>query len=171
MVFVGSRKTTPYQQDRYMAKLGAWSANKVLRVLAKPAQVTPAQLRDVVAYTLLDRGLRVGGVAARSGKNARVYVARKIPPGFSRREVVRHELFHAKVPILWKSEVLAHLYGGLRSKRRGVSPMGALRSLKTLAVSRPDRLAAEVGLAYGGYAAVRNRNRRRAERSRLQHRR
>ena len=32
-------------------------------------------------------------------------------------EIIAHENFHAKVPILGNSEFLAHLYGGIRSKR------------------------------------------------------
>lgn len=37
------------------------------------------------------------------------------------RDVVNHEEFHRKVPILGRSEILAYLYGGLKSKKNELS--------------------------------------------------
>jgi hypothetical protein len=57
-----------------------------------------------------------------------------------KRNVYYHEMFHANRPILGKSEILAHAYGGYKSGQ-GVGRM-LLRAAKT----RPIRVSLETGL-------------------------
>lgn len=80
--------------------------------------------------------------------------------------VVNHEGFHLK-PIIGKSEILAHIYGGLKGKKGKLDYKGALKQYGHLwrsswgpgiakaRLARPIiEHAAIGGLGYGGYKGV-----------------
>ena len=59
-----------------------------------------------------------GGYAYPGSKHATI-INRQDHPPHVRRNILAHEAFHAKHPILGRSEVLAHAYGGWRAPRHG----------------------------------------------------
>ncbi len=64
-----------------------------------------------------------------------------------RREILSHEAFHANMPIVGKSEILAHIYGGAKSgKTIKESIKGGAKGLKHLIKTAPEMAALEVGL-------------------------
>lgn len=64
-----------------------------------------------------------------------------------RREMLSHEAFHANMPILGKSEILAHIYGGAKSEKAiKESLKGGAKGLKHLIKTAPEMAALEVGL-------------------------
>jgi len=82
-------------------------------------------------------------------------VSRQFPCGL--RSVVNHEAFHLK-PVVGYSETLAHIAGGLKSRKGSLSPWNAAKSYAHLWRTRPDRALVEHGVAggigYGGYKGV-----------------
>jgi hypothetical protein len=62
------------------------------------------------------------------------------------REILRHELFHLK-PIVGQSEALAHLWGGLHSKKGKLDFGAAKKSYRYAWELRPNRMKLEHGLA------------------------
>lgn len=71
------------------------------------------------------------------------------------REVVNHEAFHLK-PVVGKSETLAHIAGGLRSRKGTISPTGAAKAYAHLWRTRPIRALLEHGIVGGSaYGASR----------------
>lgn len=85
----------------------------------------------------------------------------KQQPRSKRRMVLAHEAFHARTPVLGRSEIAAHLYGGWKANKGGKrvwsgDGTGALNELGHLARTRPDRLGIELALLAGaGYAGYR----------------
>jgi len=63
-----------------------------------------------------------------------------------RRNFLAHESFHANNKILGRSEFLAHLYGGAKSRSKFFSQEGIGGSAKAFAQTRPDRVILELGL-------------------------
>lgn len=63
------------------------------------------------------------------------------------RETVMHEKFH-KIPVIGKSEILAHLYGGAFNR----TPYSMLRAVDMLTGSRPRRVLGEMGIGLGTIA-------------------
>jgi hypothetical protein len=64
-----------------------------------------------------------------------------------RREILSHEAFHANVPILGQSEILAHIYGGAKSEKAiKESLKGGAKGLKHLIKTAPETVALETGL-------------------------
>ena len=74
----------------------------------------------------------------------------KEAPGF-RRNILAHEAFHANVPVLGHSEILAHTYGGAKAGR-GLkeSLKGGAAGLGGAVLTRPGRVGIEVGLVGAG---------------------
>lgn len=83
---------------------------------------------------------------------------RKEPKAF-RRMVIAHEAFHAKTPIIGRSETLAHLYGGFRSGAKPTSENGVFGQYGHLWKTRPLLAAAEHAVAGGAaYGTVKGLN-------------
>ena len=82
--------------------------------------------------------------------------------GITRRGIVAHEAFHSRTPILGRSELLAHAYGGWHS-RRGAGIGERLKdaggqiahAFKTRPETVRKELAIAGGTALGGYLAYR----------------
>jgi len=82
--------------------------------------------------------------------------------GITRRGIVAHEAFHSRTPILGRSEILAHAYGGWHS-RRGAGIGERLKDvggqISHAFKTRPDRVEKELaiagGTALGAYLAYR----------------
>jgi len=113
---------------------------------------------------LKKRPSALAGTIAKGKKGSKLYMSRtglktvaKIqnrPLKEVTRDMVHHEAFHKNVPVLGQSEILAHLYGGLKSKKGKISPTGAVKSLGMLAESRPGRLGVEAAMVGVPTAAV-----------------
>ena len=127
------------------------------------------QLRKIVHEEFAGN---IGGTLepARRGRPARLWVAQETisrpaqermrrDVGIGLRGVVAHEAFHAATPVLGKSEILAHAYGGWHDRRRASTAQRLGRGFQQighLARSRPSRFAIEAALAAGvGYGAYR----------------
>ena len=114
-------------------------------------------VKDQLLRQMSGAGTRIGGTIAQGRKGSRSYIdldmlkeqAKRGGPSI--RNVVHHEEFHRKVPVLGRSEILAHLYGGFnQTKNKRYKNFGhAARDLKTLVKVRPGRFGAEVA-AFGG---------------------
>jgi len=82
----------------------------------------------------------------------------KLLPKMGRRNVIAHEFFHANNPILGRSEILAHIYGGIKSKDKIFGNFGPVNMLRHLAKGRPGRFATELGvlgsLGLGTYLGI-----------------
>lgn len=83
---------------------------------------------------------------AKQSKDGRKYV------NISNRNILAHEAFHANTPILGKSEILAHLYGGFRS--RNWKEDGPHKMFAHLAKGRPVRFGIEAGIGLGTAAGL-----------------
>jgi len=102
----------------------------------------------------------LGTVApSKTGKGKDVFIRRKVK-GWKYIRV--HEKFHADVPVLGRSEFLAHGVHGAYHVGRG-DPFGITRALATLIVGRPGRAAIEAGGAYGAYRAGKHLRKKREE--------
>lgn len=72
-----------------------------------------------------------------------------------RRNILAHEAFHANMPILGQSEILAHIYGGAKAgKTLKKSLKGATQQLGHAIRTRPAKVAIEAGLAAAGTAGA-----------------
>jgi len=96
----------------------------------------------------------LGGTIAPGRKGTKSYISRGVASGDRSgmpglREVLHHEGFHAKVPILGSSEILAHAYGGLKSKKGRLDPAQGVNALKHLWATRPGRAIFEAGVGAG----------------------
>ncbi len=156
------------RQHRLASQLSFGDKRRALRILRE----NPKAVGTIVANPAQDRSIALVHADWR-GPN--------IPREF-RRLVIAHEAFHAKTPILGKSEILAHLYGGWKAGKGtervwarnfensdGSQAMGtgALNQLGHLISTRPKRFAREIGLvalpALAGYTAYRIMRRRKEE--------
>lgn len=72
----------------------------------------------------------------------------------SRRMILAHEAFHANVPVLGHSEILAHTYGGARAIKGKKTLEGGAVGLASAVLTRPGRVALEVGLVGAGVAGT-----------------
>lgn len=134
----------------------------VTGLLAKGQKISKGKARDLVGEEL--KKMPLGGTISSGRKGSVTYldtdVMKKHKMPQSLRNIVHHEEFHRKVPIVGKSEILAHMYGGLHDKKvKSVADAlhNAKRSVKDLghlAKTRPGRLAMEAGAIGGaGYGA------------------
>jgi len=116
------------------AKAGGTSRGTMMDLLRARAKLSPA------------------GTIAHGKKGVKVYLSRNLVSNKKHpfRDVAHHELFHANVPVLGQSEILAHLYGGLRAKKGKLSPGQAVKDLDHLINGRPVRALGEIGVAAGG---------------------
>ena len=93
----------------------------------------------------------------RGGKGLHAYISDRVfkaPGSLSPRGIVHHELFHARVPVLGRSEVAAHFYGGLRH-RKGVLDVGkGMDQIGHLVQGRPVRALLELGPLAGASVAT-----------------
>jgi hypothetical protein len=90
----------------------------------------------------------IGGTVFKTPKGTSIGINKDIWSDLSkseRRKFLAHEAFHANVPVLGKSEILAHAYGGLKSKKGKISYKSAINEIKHLKKSRPERLYLELG--------------------------
>lgn len=102
----------------------------------------------------------VGGTVASGKKGTRVYInramARDPSNGLNLREILNHETFHAKAPFgLRHSEILAHAWGGLKSRKNKLDLIKAIKSTGHAFATRPVRAGGELALGAGAlYAGV-----------------
>jgi len=88
------------------------------------------------------REAMLGGVA--TGGKAYVNAA-----GPNLRRTAHHEMFHARVPIIGRSEYLAHAYGGLRGTKGKLDLKAAKEQVNHFAKIRPDEARTERRVAAG----------------------
>lgn len=101
--------------------------------------------KEQVRSRLLDMG--IGGTIAGGKSYIDRGMAGRFPGGV--RDVVNHEAFHLK-PVVGNSETLAHIVGGLRSRKGVISPMAAVKSYGHLWKTRASRALLEHGIVGGG---------------------
>ncbi len=90
----------------------------------------------------------IGGTIFQTPKGTSIGINKDIWGDLSkteRRKFLAHEAFHANAPVLGKSEIFAHAYGGLKSKKGKTSYKAAFKEIKHLKKSRPERLYLELG--------------------------
>lgn len=105
-------------------------------------------LRSTLRKTILDdKNYLKDTVALAIGKNVIVPYTFPTMSKAQRRATLAHELFHTNTPILGRSEILAHLYGGLRGHNLAEETRILLRN-------RPLRTAAELTTAATASAAA-----------------
>lgn len=113
--------------------------------------VNNANVGDVVAGTIWD----VPGKGKSVGFSKKFWEDPKLLKeklGVNRRGILAHEAFHANRPVLGRSEILAHAYGGAKDKKvRGIKDVGraskrAAGQVAHLLKSRPGRFGFELGV-------------------------
>lgn len=149
-----------------------------VRVGMASSSARPAVVRQLIEQTKHPSGV-AGTIApnAHQGRNIMMmHRGLRDYPKALRRMVIAHEAFHGRTPVLGRSEILAHAYGGWKSNKGlkrlwntdmtvGGHGTGALNQIGMLAKLRPSRFAQEallvgtagaLGLgAYHGIKAIR----------------
>jgi hypothetical protein len=155
-VFVGS------QADMTSAILRQKIPNLVVRVMKRlqPKMVRPL-IREVnhvaqrAAGTIFNTP---GGKRVMINKDyLRRISNRGTPSSIRKRNVLAHELFHAKTPIFGSSEIMAHMYGFGKELKGASKLKRALHSFKGfghLVKTRPGRAISELAIPYLGALAV-----------------
>jgi hypothetical protein len=125
--------------------------------IAKANNISKGKAKDMVLNEL--RYMTLGGTISKGKKGTRSYIdpealkkvfkdPKKSP---SLRNIIHHEEFHRRVPILGQSELLAHTWGGLNQTKgpryKNIGQAG--RDLKMLFQARPGRALMETA-AVGG---------------------
>jgi hypothetical protein len=163
--------------DKNMARAAAFSGGLITRGVRKSLGV-PRVIKSVLD-TLEHKGGSITGtaIAGRFGKS-RVFINREsfhqkrlmksimedvdkslgiqfVKSGTgpkNMREIIHHETFHT-LPVLGRSEILAHFYGGLRNKKRVLDPIEGVKQIKHFVGHSPKRAAIEAGVMGGSGAA------------------
>lgn len=138
------------------AEIFSSSSGQTIRDMRKRAPALARKLRKIYLDEIRQFAPGFGGVVF-PGKNGKKviginYKLFKEQPKDMRKAILAHEYFHAKAPIFSRSELLAHLYGGLKS---GTTKNELSRFIRT----RPDRVVSEVikplvGMGLLGIAAI-----------------
>ncbi len=111
------------------------------------------------AYGTIAKNPRTGKKTSIINMN-HVRADRRLNDPITFRNVVNHEHFHAQVPVLGNSEILAHMWGGLRQKKvKRLKDLGknlqvSGKMLGHLIRTRPARFGLELSLAGLGSAAA-----------------
>jgi len=154
-VIVGKPGADVYDTNKHI-----WRAARQQRPI-QAIRGTVRKLSSKEGLQSFDEGMRgmadaqvLGGTIAPGRKGTKSYIARGMASGDRSgrpglREVLHHEGFHAKVPILGSSEILAHAYGGLKSKKGRLDPAQSVNALKHLWATRPGRATFEAGVGAG----------------------
>lgn len=142
LYLVGGEGAQPFLADKVLEQP---LVRKLIDFARKIVPDRVSKIENVVRERL--RSMDIGGTIS-SGK---AYIDRDMAKSFAGgvRKVVHHEAFHLK-PIVGKSETLAHIVGGLRSRKGAISPMGAVKDYGHLWRTRPARALIEHGVAGGG---------------------
>lgn len=135
---------------RSVANLALYQAKKLIKTIGGPKALD--QLKQ--------RGKSVAGAAVKNRVYARADLGKDL------RGVIHHEAFHAKVPVLGRSEILAHFYGGLKSKKGKLSLSEGLKEIGHLGDTRPHRLMFEALPASAGLGAYIGTKQRKAREKR-----
>jgi len=101
-------------------------------------------------FKLEDPGdMTIGGTIFKTPKGKSIAINKDVwrDSKKDRRKILAHEAFHANVPVLGASEIAAHFYGGLKSKKGKISLKEGIKQIQHLKETRPVRLYGEVGLA------------------------
>lgn len=133
-----------------------WLIAKLKKI---PVEKAREQVVTQIEATNRNRGVRILGTIG-EGPSGRKHIY--IEKSFAERahagkedrtlhNVIHHETFHSKVPVIGSSEILAHAYGGLRSHPGTLTPSQSVKDLGTLLKVRPGRAALEVGAGIGAY--------------------
>jgi hypothetical protein len=147
------------QREMLHLAMQQWLPDKIFRASAKLSGRSLKSVRKEVVDSLSkEKGTVLGTIAPGPSGKKHVYIykpyakrALKGKSSPSLHDVIHHETFHAKAPIIGNSEILAHIYGGVRSKPGKLSLVQPLKDLGVLFRARPGRAAAEVaaGTALG----------------------
>jgi hypothetical protein len=145
-----------------------WSVIARQSIMKKFFGLVPKKHRQTVIKEFLRSddgyGLGVGGTIVKTKQGNKIFInkdlinAKTLKERNFLRNIIAHEAFHAKVPILGMSETFAHIYGGIK----GPKQMNLLNRLKNgadtylhLWKTRPDRAAIEAAILAGtGYGAA-----------------
>lgn len=106
------------------------------------------ELKSVLSKRFKGEDRTIAGTIFKTPKGTSIGINKDIWKGLSkteRRKYLAHEAFHADTPVLGRSEILAHAYGGLKSKKGKINYKAAIDEVKHLKKSRPDRLYLELG--------------------------
>ena len=107
--------------------------------------------------TKMISGMKSAGTVFPTSKGKSIGISRdmwKKEPAL-RRYYLAHEAFHANVPVLGRSEILAHIYGGAKAvKGKKISLKGGALGFAQAVASRPTRVALEAGLVGAGAAGT-----------------
>jgi len=145
------------EKDVARAAMRQGWARRIIGLIPKHGGQRTAFIKELERE--LSKGKRkAAGTIYKTKKGKKVMIDRSVRKDgpYVKRNILAHEAFHAKVPLLGKSELLAHFYGGFKGKKGPISDKirEGLYVAGEAAKVLPGRVAGEIGAgAVGTYGA------------------